>query len=205
MAVGANSGHGAFKDHAGIAETHAEHQMKKHQAGEGDEAEDVDPYEGLTTKEIAALKAQMGDGPLIDKPYEEMTTKEKLFMTFEDPGLSMAAGAISVIITCMILTSTACFIAETMPELAYQETVSDTCETPPCGVHEDTWGTIELCVSPPTRALPRERVSSTLRASTLTLLCDAIVWAGSASWDSLLTSLSSSPARQSWGCSCQIL
>ena len=142
MTTGANSGHGAFKDHAGITETHSEH-VKQRMAQDGEEPED--PYDGLTTKEIAALKAQMGDGPIIDKPYEEMTTKEKLYMTFEDPGLNWAAALISFVITCMILTSTACFIAETMPELAYQDEVSDTCESPPCGVHEDTWATIELC------------------------------------------------------------
>jgi hypothetical protein len=137
MAVGANSGHGAFKDHKGITETHAEHAKNMHDEGD-------DPYEGLTTKEIAALKAQMGDGPIIDKPYDEMTTKEKLYMTFEDPSLNVAAGVISFVITCMILTSTACFIAETMPELAYEEEVSATCEIPPCGVSEETWGSIEL-------------------------------------------------------------
>jgi hypothetical protein len=152
MTTGANSGKGAFKDHVGVAETHAEHQMKKHAAGDAEE-EEIDPYEGLTTKEIAALKAQMGDAPIIDKPYEEMTTKEKLFMTFEDPSLNWAAAVISFVITCMILTSTACFIAETMPELAHQTEVSDTCETPPCGVAESTWGTIELYVAP--RAHPR--------------------------------------------------
>eukprot|EP01043_Picozoa_sp_COSAG02_P050285 COSAG02_NODE_5152_length_4586_cov_8.120348_3_plen_237_part_00 len=152
MTTGANSGKGAFKDHVGVAETHAEHQMKKRAAEGAEEAEETDPYEGLTTKEIAALKAQMGDAPIINKPYEEMTTKEKLYMTFEDPGLNWTAAAISFVITCMILTSTACFIAETMPELAHQTEVSDTCETPPCGVAESTWGTIELCVEPLIRA-----------------------------------------------------
>jgi hypothetical protein len=108
----------------------------------------ADPFEGLTTKEIAALKAQMGDRPVIDKPYEEMTTKEKIYMTFEDPGLSIPASLISIVITCMILVSTTCFIIETMPELEYQDKVSDTCEFPPCGVSPVTWSLIEsICMA----------------------------------------------------------
>ena len=85
--------------------------------------------------------------PLIDKDFKDMTAREKLFMTFEDPGLNWLAALVSFVITCMILTSTTCFIAETMPELGYQDSVSETCETPPCGVHADTWATIELCAS----------------------------------------------------------
>lgn len=142
MTVGANSGQGAFRNHHGVSETHSEHAMNERAGGDGEEP--ADPFEGLTTKEIAALKAQMGDPPIIDKPYNEMTGKEKMYMTFEDPGLSLAASIISFVITCMILVSTACFIAETMPELIYVEEVTADCELPPCGVHEDTWGTIEL-------------------------------------------------------------
>jgi hypothetical protein len=143
MGTGANSGKGAFANHKGSGtETHAEHMQAELATGEaGDEQ---DPFEGLTTKETAALQAQMGNKPLIDKPYSEMTGKEKAFMTFEDPTVNAAAGVISIVITSMILVSTSCFIAETMPELEYQGSVSDTCETPPCGVHPDTWAMIEL-------------------------------------------------------------
>jgi hypothetical protein len=75
-----------------------------------------DPYDGLTTKEIAKLKAISGETIGIDKPWEEMTTKEKVFTTFEDPTSSVGAKIIMIVINIMIITSTITFVAETMPE-----------------------------------------------------------------------------------------
>ena len=77
-----------------------------------------DPYEGMTTKEIARHKAVAGESVGIDKDWEEMNTKEKVFTTFEDPTSSLMAKLIMILINCMIITSTITFVAETMPETA---------------------------------------------------------------------------------------
>lgn len=206
MPVGAHSGNGAFENHHGIGETHAEHEAAARRAGEEDDEpeEPEDPFEGLTTKEIAALKAQMGEKPAIDKPYAEMTGKEKAYMTFEDPGLTPLAGLISLVITCMILVSTACFIAETMPELNYVETVTDTCESPPCGVHTDTWNLIELCVPPAIRLFICGHACVAPFCNAHTCCVHAtFVHTGFAWLASPLTLSSSFRAPRSSGCSCR--
>ena len=68
-----------------------------------------DPYEGLTTKEAAKLKARLGEdlGIVVDR--ENMTGREKLYEMFEDPGSSFGAVVVSTIINCMILLSTTTF------------------------------------------------------------------------------------------------
>lgn len=107
-------------------------------ADRADQQEDLEknpdnPFEGLTTKEIARLKASLGETAGIDKPWEEMTTREKLYTTFEDPTSSTLAVAISVVINTMIIVSTITFVTETMPETK--------------DVPEEFWTTVEtICI-----------------------------------------------------------
>ena len=79
--------------------------------------ESDDPYEGLTTKEAARLKAQLGE-ELIKKPRDEMNVREKVYEVFEDPTSSWVAGIVSAIINSMILVSTTTFVVETMPSMS---------------------------------------------------------------------------------------
>lgn len=95
------------------------------------EDEDDDPYEGLTTKEAARLKAQLGE-QLITKPREEMNFREKVFEVFEDPTSSILAVLVSIVINIMILVSTATFVIETMPSMSdvptsFWETIEAVC------------------------------------------------------------------------------
>eukprot|EP01047_Picozoa_sp_COSAG01_P011099 COSAG01_NODE_483_length_16412_cov_17.605162_9_plen_502_part_00 len=82
------------------------------------EAANHDPYDGLTTKEIARLKAVAGENIGIDKEWADMNLREKIYTTFEDPTANSLAVIISVVINTMIILSTITFITETMPETA---------------------------------------------------------------------------------------
>lgn len=77
-----------------------------------------DPYDGLTTKEIARLKAVQGEKIGIDKDWDDMTTQEKIYTTFEDPMSWWGAAVVGMVINLMIIISTITFVTETMPENA---------------------------------------------------------------------------------------